>query len=100
MEGYLEGVESDEETIKKLIRKGTISASFVPILCGSAFKNKRVHPLLDAVINYLPSPLNLPAMKRTDPENPEVTVERAASDEEPFAGQAFQIMNDSFVGVP
>ncbi|RVX15634.1 Elongation factor G-1, chloroplastic [Vitis vinifera] len=98
MEGYLEGVEPDEETIKKLIRKGTISASFVPVLCGSAFKNKGVQPLLDAVVDYLPSPLDLPAMKGTDPENPEVTVERAASDEEPFAGLAFKIMSDPFVG--
>ncbi|KAL6349260.1 hypothetical protein AAG906_033916 [Vitis piasezkii] len=82
MEGYLEGVEPDEETIKKLIRKGTISASFVPVL----------------FVDYLPSPLDLPAMKGTDPENPEVTVERAASDEEPFAGLAFKIMSDPFVG--
>ena len=59
MENYLEGIEPDEETIKKLIRKGTISASFVPVMCGSAFKNKGVQPLLDAVVDYLPSPLAL-----------------------------------------
>ncbi|KAG2677550.1 hypothetical protein I3843_12G104700 [Carya illinoinensis] len=98
MEGYLEGVEPDEKTIKKLIRKGTISSSFVPVLCGSAFKNKGVQPLLDAVVDYLPSPIDLPAMKGTDPENPEVTLERAASDDEPFSGLAFKIMSDPFVG--
>ncbi|KAJ1379630.1 Tr-type G domain, conserved site [Sesbania bispinosa] len=98
MENYLEGIEPDEETIKKLIRKGTISASFVPVLCGSAFKNKGVQPLLDAVVDYLPSPLDLPPMKGSDPENPEATVERVASDDEPFSGLAFKIMSDPFVG--
>lgn len=98
MESYLEGVEPDEETIKKIIRKGTIGSSFVPVLCGSAFKNKGVQPLLDAVVDYLPSPVDLPAMKGTDPENPEVTLERAASDDEPFSGLAFKIMSDPFVG--
>ncbi|KAH1080377.1 hypothetical protein J1N35_020138 [Gossypium stocksii] len=98
MENYLEGVEPDEETIKKLIRKGTIGISFVPVLCGSAFKNKGVQPLLDAVMDYLPSPLELPAMKGTDPENPEVIIDRTASDEEPFSGLAFKIMTDPFVG--
>ncbi|XP_057977498.1 elongation factor G-2, chloroplastic [Malania oleifera] len=98
MESYLEGIEPDEETVKKLIRKGTISGSFVPVLCGSAFKNKGVQPLLDAVVDYLPSPLDLPPMKGTDPEDPEVIVERATSDKEPFAGLAFKIMSDPFVG--
>ncbi|GAA0160862.1 translation elongation factor [Lithospermum erythrorhizon] len=98
MEKYLEGVEPDEETIKKLIRKGTISISFVPVLCGSAFKNKGVQPLLDAVVDYLPSPLDLPSMKGTDPDDPEATLERAASDDEPFSGLAFKIMSDTFVG--
>lgn len=98
MLGYLEGVEPDEETIKKLIRKGTIAGNFVPVLCGSAFKNKGVQPLLDAVVDYLPSPLDVPPMKGTDPDDPEVTIERAASDEEPFSGLAFKIMSDSFVG--
>ncbi|XP_042512022.1 elongation factor G-2, chloroplastic [Macadamia integrifolia] len=98
MEGYLEGIEPDEPTIKKLIRKGTISISFVPVFCGSAFKNKGVQPLLDAVVDYLPSPLDVPAMKGTDPEDPEVTIERAANDDEPFAGLAFKVMSDSFVG--
>ncbi|KVH91892.1 Elongation factor G, III-V domain-containing protein [Cynara cardunculus var. scolymus] len=98
MEGYLEGVEPDEETVKKLIRKGTIGGSFVPVLCGSAFKNKGVQPLLDAVVDYLPSPLDVPPMKGTDPENPEIEIARLPSDEEPFAGLAFKIMNDPFVG--
>ncbi|CAN6712654.1 unnamed protein product [Malus baccata var. baccata] len=86
MEGYLEGVEPDEETIKKLIRKGTIAINF------------GVQPLLDAVVDYLPSPLDVPPMKGTDADNPEITIERAASDDEPFAGLAFKIMSDPFVG--
>ncbi|KAL1547494.1 elongation factor G, chloroplastic-like [Salvia divinorum] len=98
MENYLEGIEPDEATIKKLIRKGTISGSFVPVLCGSAFKNKGVQPLLDAVVDYLPSPVDLPPMKGTDPEDPELVLERAASDDEPFSGLAFKIMSDPFVG--
>ncbi|KAH6794975.1 Translation elongation factor EFG/EF2 protein [Perilla frutescens var. hirtella] len=98
MENYLEGIEPDEATIKKLIRQGTISNSFVPVLCGSAFKNKGVQPLLDAVIDYLPSPVDLPAMKGTDPDDPELIIERTASDDEPFAGLAFKIMSDPFVG--
>uniref|UniRef100_A0A0D6QRK2 Elongation factor G, chloroplastic n=1 Tax=Araucaria cunninghamii TaxID=56994 RepID=A0A0D6QRK2_ARACU len=98
MEKYLEGEELDEKTIKKLIRKGTISIKFVPVLCGSAFKNKGVQPLLDAVVDYLPSPLDLPPIKGIDAENPEMTLERCPSDDEPFAGLAFKIMTDPFVG--
>lgn len=98
MENYLEGIEPDEATIKKLIRKGTVASSFVPVLCGSAFKNKGVQPLLDAVVDYLPSPVDLPPMKGTDPEDPELILERAADDSEPFAGLAFKIMSDPFVG--
>ncbi|CAH9137430.1 unnamed protein product [Cuscuta epithymum] len=98
MEKYLEGTEPDEETIKKLIRKGTISGSFVPVLCGSAFKNKGVQPLLDAVVDYLPSPIDLPPMKGSDPENLEITIEKPASDNEPFTGLAFKIMSDPYVG--
>ncbi|KAK8692802.1 hypothetical protein V6N13_070409 [Hibiscus sabdariffa] len=98
MENYLDGVEPDEETIKKLIRKGTIGIRFVPILCGSALKNKGVQLLLDAVMDYLPSPLELPPTTGTDPENPEVTIERKASDDEPFSGLAFKIMTDPVVG--
>ncbi|KAL2238061.1 elongation factor G-1, chloroplastic [Sesamum indicum] len=98
MESYLEGIEPDEATIQKLIRQGTIASSFVPVLCGSAFKNKGVQPLLDAVVDYLPSPIDLPAMKGTDPDDPELVLERSASDDEPFAGLAFKIMSDPFVG--
>ncbi|KAL0331418.1 UNVERIFIED_CONTAM: Elongation factor G-1, chloroplastic [Sesamum angustifolium] len=98
MESYLEGIEPDEATIQKLIRQGTIGSSFVPVLCGSAFKNKGVQPLLDAVVDYLPSPIDLPAMKGTDPDDPELVLERNASDDEPFAGLAFKIMSDPFVG--
>ncbi|XP_072956966.1 elongation factor G-2, chloroplastic-like [Typha angustifolia] len=98
MENYLEGIEPDEEAMKKLIRKGTISGSFVPVLCGSAFKNKGVQPLLDAVVDFLPSPLDVPPMKGSDADNPEVIIERLASDDEPFSGLAFKIMSDPFVG--
>ncbi|KMZ57555.1 Elongation factor EF-G [Zostera marina] len=98
MEKYLEGIEPDEKTIKSIIRKGTISAKFVPVLCGSAFKNKGVQPLLDAVVDYLPSPIDVPPMKGTDPDDPEIIIERGANDEEPFSGLAFKIMGDTFVG--
>lgn len=98
METYLEGIEPDEQTIKSLIRKGTISGIFVPVLCGSAFKNKGVQPLLDAVADYLPSPIDLPPMKGSDPDDPQRTLERFPSDDEPFSGLAFKIMNDPFVG--
>eukprot|EP00249_Psilotum_nudum_P008497 c21320_g1_i1 orf=777-3134(+) len=98
MEQYLEGVEPGEETIKELIRKGTISSKFVPVLCGSAFKNKGVQPLLDAVVDYLPSPIDLPPMKGSEPTDPELMLEREARDNEPFSGLAFKIMTDPFVG--
>ncbi|EFJ33483.1 hypothetical protein SELMODRAFT_143627 [Selaginella moellendorffii] len=98
MEQYLEGVEPDEATIKRLIRQGTISNSFVPVLCGSAFKNKGVQPLLDAVIEFLPSPVELPSIKGTDMDDPEVVLERKPCDKEPFSGLAFKVMTDPFVG--
>ncbi|KAL1210999.1 Elongation factor G [Cardamine amara subsp. amara] len=98
MENYLEGVEPDEATVKRLIRTGTITGKFVPILCGSAFKNKGVQPLLDAVVDYLPSPVEVPPMNGTDPENPELNIIRKPDDDEPFAGLAFKIMSDPFVG--
>ncbi|KAK8503825.1 hypothetical protein V6N12_018999 [Hibiscus sabdariffa] len=79
-------------------RKGTIGIRFVPVLCGSALKNKGVQPLLDAVTDYLPSPLELPPTTGTDPENPGVTIKRKASDVEPFSGLAFKIMTDPVVG--
>ena len=97
MEAYLEGTEPDVATLKKLIRKGTLNSSFVPILCGSAFKNKGVQPLLDAVVDYLPSPLDVPAINGLKLDG--VTEDsRAASDDAPFSALAFKIMNDPFVG--
>ncbi len=97
MEAYLEGDEPSIETIMKLIRKGTIDNTFVPILCGTAFKNKGVQPLLDAVVDYLPSPVDIPAVKGIDVKTEE-DVTRPASDEEPLSVLAFKIMNDPFVG--
>ncbi len=97
MEAYLEGTEPDVATLKRLIRKGTLNFSFVPVLCGSAFKNKGVQPLLDAVVDYLPSPLDIPDIEGLKLDG--VTVEtRAAADDAPFSALAFKIMNDPFVG--
>ena len=97
MEAYLEGNEPDEDTLKKLIRKGTISRKFVPVLCGSAFKNKGVQPMLDAVVDFLPSPLEVERMQGIDPKTEEPDT-RGASDDEPLSVLAFKIMNDPFVG--
>jgi len=97
MEAYLEGKHPDTETIKALIRRGTVNSVFVPILCGSAFKNKGVQPLLDAVVDYLPSPLDVPPMKGIDYKTGE-EVTRAPADDEPLSMLAFKIMNDPFVG--
>jgi elongation factor G len=97
MEGYLEGKEPDVETLKKLIRKGTISGAFVPVLCGSAFKNKGVQPMLDAVVDFLPSPLDVPDVKGLEVDG-DKELTRKSSDDEPFSGLAFKIMTDPFVG--
>ena len=97
MEAYLEGEEPDIETLKKCIRKGTLSSSFVPVLCGSAFKNKGVQPMLDAVIDFLPSPEDLPPVKGINPAD-DAEMNRELSDEAPFSALAFKIMNDPFVG--
>jgi elongation factor G len=97
MEAYLEGNEPDIATLKRLIRKGTMARDFVPVTCGSAFKNKGVQPLLDAVVDYMPSPLDVPAIKGVLPDS-EVEETRPSSDDEPFAALAFKIMNDPFVG--
>ncbi|MBE6450186.1 MAG: elongation factor G [Alphaproteobacteria bacterium] len=97
MEAYLEGNMPDMETLKKCIRKGTIEQKFVPVFCGSAFKNKGVQPLLDAVVDYLPSPLDIPAAEGINPKN-DGTVKVESKDDAPFAGLAFKIMNDPFVG--
>ncbi|HEY2011462.1 MAG TPA: elongation factor G [Rhizomicrobium sp.] len=97
MESYLDGgKEPSVEELQKLIRKGAMGFKFVPVMCGSAFKNKGVQPLLDAVVAYLPSPLDIPAVKGIDPKGNEV--ERPADDKAPFAGLAFKIMDDPFVG--
>ena len=97
MEAYLEGVEPDEATLEACIRLGTLAGTFVPVLCGSAFKNKGVQPLLDAVIAYLPSPLDVPAITGVKLGGDEA-IERKSSDDEPFAALAFKIMTDPFVG--
>jgi elongation factor G len=98
MEAYLEGNEPDEATIRKCIRKGCIGNVFVPVLCGSAFKNKGVQPMLDAVVDFLPSPLDVPAIKGVDVDDPEKPMTRKSDDNEPFAALAFKIMNDQHVG--
>jgi elongation factor G len=96
MASYLDGKEPDEATLKRLIRKAVLSGAFYPVLCGSAFKNKGVQPLLDAVVDYLPSPVDVPAIKGTDEDGNEVV--RKADDKEPLALLAFKIMDDPFVG--
>ena len=98
MEQYLEGNEPDIDTLKKLIRKGTIAGDFVPVLCGTAFKNKGVQPLLDAVVDYMPAPVDVAAIRGVDVDDPEKEMVRKSSDEEPFSALAFKIMNDPFVG--
>ncbi|MCA2011403.1 elongation factor G [Cereibacter sphaeroides] len=97
---YLEGNEPDEATLRKLIRKGTLTLSFFPVLGGSAFKNKGVQPLLNAVIDFLPAPVDVPVLKGFSPEdeNEERNIERPADDSAPFSSLAFKIMNDPFVG--
>ncbi|GFH24222.1 elongation factor G, chloroplastic [Haematococcus lacustris] len=95
---YFDGVMPDQATIKKLIRKGTISQKFVPLVCGSAFKNKGVQTLLDAVVDYLPSPLDIEDMQGVDVNDTELVLTRPAADEAPFSALAFKIMTDPFVG--
>ncbi len=97
MNAYLEGREPDEATLKRLLRKAVVTGAFYPVLCGSAFKNKGVQPLLDAVVDYLPSPVDVPAIKGTDPNTGEEIL-RKASDSEPMSLLAFKIMDDPFVG--
>jgi elongation factor G len=96
MAAYLEGKEPDVPTLKRLIRKATIGGTFFPVFCGSAFKNKGVQPLLDAVVDYLPSPVDVPPVKGIDSKGNEV--ERKPSDTEPMSLLAFKIMDDPFVG--
>ncbi|MFP6730843.1 MAG: elongation factor G, partial [Alphaproteobacteria bacterium] len=97
LEAFLEGTDPDEATLRKCIRKGVLNGAFVPILTGSAFKNKGVQPLLDAVVDYLPSPIDVPSIKGTEIDG-ETVIERASSDDEPFSALAFKVMTDPFVG--
>ncbi|USI71843.1 elongation factor G [Sphingomonas morindae] len=97
MEAFFEGTEPSPQELKRLIRKGTLNFSFVPVLCGSAFKNKGVQPLLDAVVDYLPSPLDIPPVEGVKMDG-ETKDTRPADDSAPMAALAFKIMNDPFVG--
>jgi hypothetical protein len=97
MEAYLEGNMPSNDKIRELVRRGTIDVKFHPMFCGTAFKNKGVQPLLDAVVDYLPSPLDIPAIKGIDAKT-EAEIERHADDAEPLSMLAFKIMNDPFVG--
>ena len=97
MEAYLDGGDVPVETIKKAIRAATVALKIVPVVCGSAFKNKGVQPLLDAIVAYLPSPVDLPPVKGTDPSTEEEVLRRSSA-EEPFAALAFKIAVDPFVG--
>jgi len=97
MEAYLEGNEPDVATLKACIRKGTLNQSFVPVCCGSAFKNKGVQPLLDAVVDYMPSPLDIPDVQGLKVDSDEKD-SRPPTDDAPFSALAFKVMNDPFVG--
>ena len=97
MEAYLDGKEPDVATLKACIRKGTLAQAFVPVCCGSAFKNKGVQPLLDAVVDYLPSPLDIPDVQGLKMDSDEKD-SRPPTDEAPFSALAFKVMNDPFVG--
>ena len=97
MEQYLGGEEPSTQDLKKCIRKGVMTQSFVPVMCGTAFKNKGVQPLLDAVIDYLPAPTDVPAIEGIHPKTEEAD-SRKSSDSEPFSGLAFKVMTDPFVG--
>ncbi len=97
LEAYLDGNEPDAPTLKRMIRKGTLARAFVPVVCGSAFKNKGVQPLLDAVVDYMPSPLDIPDVQGVNMDTNEPD-SRPATDEAPFSALAFKVMNDPFVG--
>ncbi len=98
MEDYLNGKEPSVEVLKKCIRKGTVTSAFFPVICGSAFKNKGVQPMLDAVVDYLPSPLDIGAVKGQDVDDKTKEIMREPKADAPFSGLAFKIMNDPFVG--
>ena len=97
MEQYLEGNEPNEESLKECIRIGVLNQSFVPVLNGTAFKNKGVQPLLDAVVDFMPSPTDVESIKGVNPDSEDEIV-RKSSDDEPLSLLAFKVMNDSFVG--
>jgi len=98
MEKFFEGEDITVEEIMAAIRTATINCTMNPVLCGTSYRNKGVQPLLDAVVAYMPSPVDIPAIKGTDPSDPEIVVERKPSDDEPFSALAFKIMVDPFVG--
>ncbi len=98
LEKYLSGEEVTTDEIRAALRRATIANRLQPVLCGSAFKNKGVQPLLDAVIDYLPSPLDVPPIQGLDPDHPETRMERHSEDAEPFSALVFKIMTDPFVG--
>ena len=97
MEKYFEGVEPTVEEMKKIIRKATIANDMVPVTCGTAYRNKGVQPLLDAIVDFMPAPTDIPAIKGTNPDTGEEE-DRHASDDEPFSALAFKIATDPFVG--
>jgi elongation factor G len=98
LEKYLSGEEVTVDEIKAALRRGTVTNQLQPVLCGSAFKNKGVQPLLDAVVDYLPSPLDVPPIQGLDPDDPETRMVRHSSDDEPFSALVFKIMTDPYVG--
>jgi len=98
LEHYLEGAELGEEEVRRAVRKATLAGAITPVMCGASFKNKGVQKLLDAVIDYLPSPLDVPPVSGHLPNHDESVIQRTASDEEPFSALAFKIMTDPFVG--
>lgn len=98
MEKYFAGEELTEEEIKAAIRKTTIACKMTPVLCGTSYRNKGVQPLLDAVVEFMPSPIDIPSIKGTDPKDPSIEMERHPSDDEPFSALAFKIAVDPFVG--
>ena len=98
MEKFFEGEELTQEEIKDAIRKATINCTMNPVCCGTSYRNKGVQPLLDNIVEYMPSPLDIPAIKGTDPHDPEKEMVRHPSDSEPFSALAFKIMTDPFVG--
>jgi elongation factor G len=98
MEAYLEGEEIDEAALKACIRKAVVKIDMIPVLCGTAFKNKGVQTLLDAVVDYMPAPIDVPAIKGVDPDDETKEDTRPSSDDAPFAALAFKVMNDPFVG--